>query len=147
MTKLEIFRIAIGRMAEKPRNLGRELRRASEDEDFDPTVDADDLFSHLENENDNDSISIIFHQKLAAWDYQNEPDWGNNTGRSTNARRQLIYSLLKVTEKQADFCSGRYPYAPALDATVEITNDETGIWKPVHPGKTRLTPVLLGRIF
>lgn len=130
MTQVEIFRIALNRMHEKPRSVKRELDRASEDEDFEPPVASKDLFIHLGSSGDNDPISLMFHQRLAAWDYLESPAWSQNTGRSTNARRQLVYSMLQLSQKQVEFCNGRYPYAPALDAPVAVTNDKAVGWKP-----------------
>jgi hypothetical protein len=139
MTTTEIMMMALNRVGGKPGSIERELQRASEDEDFTPEVRTADLFQHLEAAGVNDPISVVLHQKLAAWDYEGETVWSNGTSRNTGARRQWVYGLLKLAPKQAAYCDSHFPYAPALDPPIAVMDDRPSDWKPWYTEQRRNT--------
>jgi hypothetical protein len=135
MNATTIFMLALSRMNKKPLPLPRELQRAVEDEDFDGPVDTTAFFGHLEREGPNEALSVVFHQRLAGWDYVEAAEWSRGTDRSTRERRLLVYSLLGLSDEQGHFCDDHYPYAPALDAPVNVVNEEARGWKPWYSGE------------
>lgn len=72
----------------------------------------------------------VFHQRLAGCDYVETTEWSRGTDRSTRERRLLMYSLLVLTNEQAHFCDEHYPYAPALDAPVNLVTRRRGDGNP-----------------
>lgn len=117
-------------MGDTPSSLERTLLLVSQFEDLETPFRTADFFRVVSGNSANDPVSIVFHQKLAAWDYANEPEWGNGTGRNTKKRREVIYDRLKLDKLQRELCDTRYPYAPALDPPISITNDQVSGWKP-----------------
>lgn len=130
MTSFELYKIALEGMSHRPRDLDRALQLVSNLDDREVSLVRDDLFALLEQNDANEPIAIIFHQKLAGWDYLSDPEWAGGTARNTIARRSIIYESLGLAASDRSFCDTRYPYAPALDPPIAITDDETGLWRP-----------------
>ena len=126
----EISKGVLDGMADRPRSLGKGLRVISELNDLDPPITIQDFFNSIESGDVNAPISVLFHQNLAGWDYGPSSEWNTNTDRNTTARRTRIYDVLGLESAHRTFCNERFPYAPALDPPVIITDADATGWRP-----------------
>ncbi|HJX85707.1 MAG TPA: endonuclease, partial [Candidatus Angelobacter sp.] len=125
-----ICKNALDSMGESPKSLGKALSAISGLNDLDTAVTSDDFFDLLKGEDTNEPIAILFHERLASWDYASSPPWGEGSDRNTTLRRRAIYRTLSLTVDQQNLCDARFPYAPALDPPILIAGSENSGWRP-----------------
>jgi hypothetical protein len=126
----EISKGVLDGMRNRPRNLAKGLIAISALNDLDSPVTIQEFFNKMEDGDVNTPICVLFHQSLAGWDYVPSSEWNMGTARNTADRRARIYDVLGLESGQRVFCNEQFPYAPALDPPVIITDAEATGWKP-----------------
>lgn len=116
-------------MGKRPINLQKALSSVAELHG-EPGLSAQALFKALAKSSTNDPLSLIFHQRLASWDYSEPSDWTAGTARNTLQRRSTIYDKLGLNEAERKLCDEHFPYAPALDPPISITDVDGRGWHP-----------------
>jgi hypothetical protein len=116
-------------MNERPSDLEKALSFVSEQRDRSPALTVDDLMEWIRSKNQNEPAARIVSARLAQWDYLPGLDWARDVPRNTSARRTLIYNRLGLSESHRVLFDERFPYAPALDLPITITEDRAG-WQP-----------------
>ena len=126
---LAVVRSAFEMMGERPSRLEETLSFVSGQRDRVPALTVHELVEWIRGRNQNDPAARIVSARLAQWDYLPGLDWAKDVPRNTSARRKLIYDLLRLPETQRVLFDERFPYAPALDLPITITEDRPG-WQP-----------------
>ncbi len=110
----------------RPVGLSAKLSEWSTKQDLDEPLSVPEFLDWLQPTANETHVRQYFHGMISLWDYRPEFDWSNGTEPSSDARRHLICSLLKLSGPEEEQVSRLFPVYPKIDQPIRITADEPG---------------------
>lgn len=126
----EIVKDTLSGMASGPKDLSRELKHHSED-----TLSEQDLLDYLQPVPPTDDVFYQFSVKLAGWDYEASAAWVDGTEKSTTARREKIYELLKVSPAMAALLTEKFPPNTGHESPIVIATKHDPWYDAIRQGQ------------
>lgn len=110
----------------RPVGLSEKLSEWSTKQDLDDPIFVPEFLDWLQPTANETHVRQYFHGMISLWDYRPEFEWSNGTEPSSDARRHLICSLLKLSLNEEEQVSRLFPVYPKIDQPIRITADEPG---------------------
>lgn len=110
----------------RPVNLSKVFKDWSENFDLEQPISVSEFLIWLRPESGETHLRQFFHGMLSLWDYRPDFKWSNGTEPSSDSRRRLICSLLKLSNSEEEEIAALFPVYPKIDQPIRITADEPG---------------------
>lgn len=110
----------------RPVALSAKLLEWSTKQDLDDPISVSDFLDWLQPTASETHVRQYFHGMISLWDYRPDFDWSNGTEPSSDARRHLVCSLLKLSGSEEEQVSRLFPVYPKIDQPIRITADAPG---------------------